>query len=79
MLKVLQPAKDGKLGNEIENYILKAGAHWSLIQLDFERPRIKLASYVANKSILVDNKLYGQFHNLEFKRSLLSAKLQFSL
>jgi len=48
---------------KIENYLLKE--RWSLIQLGFERPRIKLR----NKSIFVDNKLYGQFHNFEFKRS----------
>jgi len=36
--------------------------YWSLIQLGFERKRIKLR----NKNIFIDNKLYGQYLNFEF-------------
>lgn len=38
---------------------------WSLIQLGFDKKRIK----IRNKSIYIDSKLYGQFHNSEFCRS----------
>jgi len=46
---------------KIENYLLKE--RWSLIQLGFERKRIKLW----NKNIFIDNKLYGQYLNFEFQ------------
>ena len=42
---------------DIESFLLKE--RWSLIQIGFERHRIK----IRNKSIFIDNKLYGQFHN----------------
>jgi len=48
---------------KIENYLLKEC--WSLIQLGFERKRIKLR----NKNIFIDNKLYGQYLNSEFQRT----------
>lgn len=48
---------------KIENLLLKE--RWSLIQLGFERKRIR----IRNQSIFIDNKLYGQYQNSEFQRS----------
>ena len=48
---------------DIESFLLKE--RWSLIQIGFERHRIK----IRNKSIFIDNKLYGQFHNSQLRRS----------
>jgi len=48
---------------KIENYLLKEC--WSLIQLGFERKRIKLR----NKNIFINSKPYGQYLNSEFQRT----------
>ena len=48
---------------DIESFLLKE--RWSLIQIGFEKKSIK----IRNKSIFIDNKLYGQFHNSELRRS----------
>ena len=45
---------------------------WSLIQLGFDKKRIK----IRNKNILVDNKLYGKFQNSEICRSNYNPPLQ---
>ena len=47
----------------IEKFLLKK--RWSLTQLGIDKKRIK----IRNKSILIYNKLYGQFKNSEFSRS----------
>ena len=46
--------------SNIENFLLKE--QWSNTQLGIDKKRIK----IRNKSILIDNKLYGQFKNSEF-------------
>ena len=54
----------------IENFLLKK--RWSLTQLGIDKKRIK----IRNKSILIDNKLYGQFKNSEFSRSQYNPPLE---
>ena len=54
----------------IENLLLKE--RWSLIQLGFDKRRIK----IRNKSIFIDNKLYGQCKNSEFCRSQYNPPLE---
>lgn len=54
---------------KIESFLLKE--RWSLTQLGFEKTRIK----IRNKSILVDNKLYGQFKDSQFCRSQFNPPL----
>ena len=49
--------------SDTEGHLLKE--RWSLTQLGFEKKRIK----IRNKSIFIDNKLYGQYSNSEFQRS----------
>ena len=48
---------------DTESHLLKE--RWSLTQLGFEKKRIK----IRNKSIFIDNKLYGQYSNSKFHRS----------
>ena len=52
-----------------ESILLKE--RWSLMQSGFDKKRIK----IRNKSIYVDSKLYGQFHNSEFCRSQYNPSL----
>ena len=58
---------------KIESFLLKE--QWSLTQLGFEKTRIK----IRNKSILVDNKLYGQFKNSQFCRSQFNPPFDLNL
>ena len=48
---------------QVEKMLLKE--RWTLIQLGFDKKRIKLR----NKCIFIDNKLYGQYQNSEICRS----------
>ena len=54
---------------DIESFLLKE--RWSLIQTGFEKKRVK----IRNKSIFIDNKLYGQFHNSELHRPQYNPQL----
>jgi len=48
---------------QVEKLLLKE--RWTLIQLSFDKKRIK----VRHKYIFIDNKLYGQYQNSELCRS----------
>lgn len=54
----------------IESVLLKE--RWSLTQSGFDKRRIK----IRNKSIFIDNKLYGHYQNSEFCRSQYNPSLK---